>query len=167
MDSSAKSAPVGGESLKVDKPPSPQADKTALEPLKPPSPKDARGSPSTGGAPPSPTHVVSGHNPVGASSGPEPAESPEASPPSPRSYGLGFAGGYEIGEDSSVTQSQKPLQQHSRVVESLLDNLEFIQVGFHIRWFVTTAIDTEADRENIKALYTILKSTSAQIDVSA
>jgi hypothetical protein len=66
-----------------------------------------------------------------------------------------------------VTQSQKPLQQHSRVVESLLDNLEFIQVRFHIRQFVTTAIDTEADRENIKVLYTILKSTSAQIDVSA
>jgi hypothetical protein len=32
--------------------------------------------------------------------------------------------------------------------------------------FVTAAVDTEADRENIKALYSSLKTTSNQIDVS-
>jgi hypothetical protein len=47
------------------------------------------------------------------------------------------------------------------------DNPEFIQTGFHIGRFITAAIDTEADRENIKMLYPCLKSTSAQIDVSA
>jgi hypothetical protein len=52
-------------------------------------------------------------------------------------------------------------------LESLWDNPEFIQASFHIGRFITVAIDTEADRENIKALYSSLKSTSAQIDVSA
>jgi hypothetical protein len=49
----------------------------------------------------------------------------------------------------------------------LWDNLEFIQAGFHIGWFVTATVDTEADQENIKALYSNLKTTSAQIDASA
>jgi hypothetical protein len=53
------------------------------------------------------------------------------------------------------------------VVESLWDNPEFIQAGFHIGRFITVAVDTEADRENINALYSSLKFTSAQIDVSA
>jgi hypothetical protein len=42
-----------------------------------------------------------------------------------------------------------------------------MQVGFHICRFVTAAVDTEADRENIKALYSNLKTTSDEIDVSA
>jgi hypothetical protein len=66
-----------------------------------------------------------------------------------------------------MPQSEKPPQQHSWVVEFLWDNLEFIQASFHIRRFVTAAIDTEADQENIKAFYVSLKSTSAQINVSA
>jgi hypothetical protein len=39
--------------------------------------------------------------------------------------------------------------------------------GFHVGRFVTAVIDTEADRENIKALYSSLKTISDQIDVSA
>jgi hypothetical protein len=77
----------------VDKPLSPQAEKTVLEPPKPPSPEDARGSPGTGGAPPSPARVASGHNPMGTSLSPKPAEFLEASPLKPRSYGLRVAGG--------------------------------------------------------------------------
>jgi hypothetical protein len=42
-----------------------------------------------------------------------------------------------------------------------------MQARFHIGRFVTAAVDTKADPENIKALYTSLKSTSAPIDVSA
>jgi hypothetical protein len=42
-----------------------------------------------------------------------------------------------------------------------------MQTGFHIGRFITTAVDTEADQENIKALYSSLMSTSTQIDVSA
>jgi hypothetical protein len=41
------------------------------------------------------------------------------------------------------------------------------QTGFHVEWFITTANDTKADRENIKTLYTSLKSTSGQIDICA
>jgi hypothetical protein len=59
------------------------------------------------------------------------------------------------------------MQQQSWVAESLWDNLEFIQVGLHIGRFVTMAIDTEVVRENVKALYSSRKTTSAQIDVSA
>jgi hypothetical protein len=107
--SSAKSALVGSESPKVDKPSIPQADKTAPKPSKPPGPKDVQGSPGTGGAMPSPIGAASDHNTVGASSGPEPAESPEASPLSPRSYGLRSAGGYQTSEGLSVPQSKKSL----------------------------------------------------------
>jgi hypothetical protein len=101
------SAPVIGESPKVAKPSSPQGEKTVPKPLKPPCPKDARGSLGTSGAPPSPTHATSSDKPVGTSSNPKLAESLEASPPSPRSYGLGSAGGYQPGEGSSVPQSKK------------------------------------------------------------
>jgi hypothetical protein len=66
-----------------------------------------------------------------------------------------------------VPQSKKPSQQHSQVTESLWDNPEFIYAGFHVGQFVMAAIDNEADQENKKVLYDSLKSTSAQIDVSA
>jgi hypothetical protein len=45
--------------------------------------------------------------------------------------------------------------------------MKFIQAGFHVEQFVTIAVDIEANRENIKVLYASLKSTSAQIEVSA
>jgi hypothetical protein len=92
-DSSAKSAPVGSKSPNVDKPPSPLAEKSVPKSSKPPDPKDAQGSPGAGGALPSPTRAASGQNLMGTSSGPEPAKSPEASPPGPRSYGLKATGG--------------------------------------------------------------------------
>jgi hypothetical protein len=44
---------------------------------------------------------------------------------------------------------------------------EFIQARFHVGWFITAAVDIEAEWENIKALYPSLKTTSDQIDVSA
>jgi hypothetical protein len=81
---------------------SPQAEKIVPEPSNAPSPKDAQGSPGTGGAPSCSTRATSGHNPTGASSGLELAESPKASPPSPQSYGLGSAVGHQTGEGSSV-----------------------------------------------------------------
>jgi hypothetical protein len=52
-------------------------------------------------------------------------------------------------------------------VESLWDNPEFIQAGFHIGQFITAGVDTKVEQENIKALYSSLKTTSTQIDVSA
>jgi hypothetical protein len=91
----------------VGKPPSPQNEKTLPESLKPPSPKSAQGSPSTGGAPSSLTRATLGHNPAGTSLDLEPDEFPEASPPSPRSYGLGVACGYQPSEGLSVPQFEE------------------------------------------------------------
>jgi hypothetical protein len=98
---------------------------------------------------------------------PGPIESPRASPPSPQSHGLRAAGGSHRGEGSPVPQPEEVLRQHSRFAESLWDNPNFIQAEFHVGRFVTTTVDTEANQDNIKALYSNLKTTSDQIDVSA
>jgi hypothetical protein len=47
------------------------------------------------------------------------------------------------------------------------DNPRFIQAGFHLEQFVTMVVDTEAVLENVNALYSSLKRTSAQINVSS
>jgi hypothetical protein len=51
------------------------------------------------------------------------------------------------------------------VAESLWDNLAFIQAGFHIGQYVMAAVESEAKRENIKALFSSLETTSTQIKV--
>jgi hypothetical protein len=121
---------------------------------------------SAEGAPFSPTRAASSPNPAGTSSGPEPAGSPEAPPLSPRPYGPRAACEYQPGQGSFVPQPKMQASQYSRVLESLMDNLEFIQAGFHIGRFIIAAIDTEADQANIKVLYFHLESTSTHIDVS-
>jgi hypothetical protein len=103
-----KSAPADDESPKVDRPLSPQAERTAPNSPKPPSPKGARGSPSVGGAPTSPTHATPGQDPAGTFSVPETAESPRASTPSAKSHGLEAAGGSQHGEGSSMPQPKEP-----------------------------------------------------------
>jgi hypothetical protein len=65
-----------------------------------------------------------------------------------------------------MPQSGKQPRQYSCVVESLWDNSEFIQAGFHIGRYVLAVVDTEADRENINTLYSHLESTLTQIKVS-
>jgi hypothetical protein len=80
----------------VDKPPSPQPERTAPDPLKSSSPKDARGSPGAGDAPTSPSHAALGRDPVGISLRPKTVESPRACPPSPQSYGLGVPVGISM-----------------------------------------------------------------------
>jgi hypothetical protein len=60
----------------------------------------------------------------------------------------------------------KQLQQHSRVAEFLTNNPKFIKVRFHIDWFIIAAIDIEADRANIKALYSDLEFASTHLNVS-
>jgi hypothetical protein len=103
---------------------------------------------------------------MGASSGLEPTESPEASPLGPWSYGLGATGGYQPSEGSFAPQPEEQPRQYSWVAESLFDNPKFTQAGFHIVWLVTIAVDTEDDHTIIKVLYSDFKSTSAHIDVS-
>jgi hypothetical protein len=106
-DSAAKSAPIGNESPKVDKPPSPQVERTVPDPPKPTSPKDAQGFPGAGSALTSPSRAASGQDPASTSSRLDPAESPGACPPSPQSYGLGAAGRYQCGEVSFMPQSEE------------------------------------------------------------
>jgi hypothetical protein len=62
---------------------------------------------------------------------------------------------------------KKQPRQYSRVAESLWDNPDFIQARFHIGRYVTASVNFEAERENIKALYSSLETTSTQINVSA
>jgi hypothetical protein len=50
--------------------------------------------------------------------------------------------------------------------ESLWDNPDFIQAGFHIGRYVTASVNIEAEREQIKALYSRMKTTSKLIEVS-
>jgi hypothetical protein len=108
-DSSVKSAPTGGESLKVDKPPSPQAERTTPDTLKQSNLKGVRGSPSAGGAPTSPSRVAPIQDPADTSSMSEPIESSRTSPSSSRSHGLRAVNGPQFGKGSSVPQREKVL----------------------------------------------------------
>jgi hypothetical protein len=92
-DFAGKSAPVGAESQKVDKPLSPQAEKSTPEPLKPPSPKGVPNPADAESAPTSPTRATSSHVDVGTSLMPEPVKFPEAPPSSPQSDGHEATGG--------------------------------------------------------------------------
>jgi hypothetical protein len=56
-------------------------------------------------------------------------------------------------------------QARPYVAESLWDNPDFIQTGFHISRFITVSVKTKVEQENIKVLYTILGTTSVQINV--
>jgi hypothetical protein len=53
-----------------------------------------------------------------------------------------------------------------RVAESLWDNPDFIQAGFHIGRYISVSVNTQAEQEQIKALYSSMKTTSELIDVS-
>jgi hypothetical protein len=121
-----KSAPAGGESPKVDKPLNPHTERTAPDSPKPSSPKDVQGSPGACGALTSSTHATLSQDAASTSSGPEPAESPRASPPSPQSCGLEAADGSQHGKGSSMPQSKEPPRYRSWVAESLWDNPDFI-----------------------------------------
>jgi hypothetical protein len=109
LDPSVKSALASGESSKVDKPLSPQAERTTLDSPKPSSPKIVRRSLGAGGAPTSPTRVSPVQDHAGTSSVPEPTESPKVSPPSPQSHGLEAGGGSQHGEGLSAPQHEEVL----------------------------------------------------------
>jgi hypothetical protein len=110
--------------------------------------------------------MASGQDAANNSSRLESTQQPKMSPPSLGSYGLGALSGSQNGEGSSMPHSGKQPCPFSRVAEFLWDNLDFIQAGFHIGRYVTTSVNSEAEQENIKALYSTLETTSAQINVS-
>jgi hypothetical protein len=53
------------------------------------------------------------------------------------------------------------------VAETLANDPDFVQAGFHIGRFITVVVDTEAGRLNTKALRTELESTSTKINVNS
>jgi hypothetical protein len=80
---SMKSALVGGESPKVDMPPSPEAERTTQDSSKPPSPKGVPNPAGAESALTSLTLATLSHDATGTYPRPEPAEFPEAAPPNP------------------------------------------------------------------------------------
>jgi hypothetical protein len=93
-----KGVPIGGESPKVDKPPSPQAEKSA-------GPGNAQGLTSTVGIPTSSFHTIPCNYNMNIAQRPEPTEMPEVIPLSPWSYGLITPGGPHTDEGSSIPSS--------------------------------------------------------------
>jgi hypothetical protein len=102
---SAKSAPDSGESPKVDKPPSLQAEKTTPKPMKPPSPEAAQGPVNIEDVPTSPTPFTSSYDTTLDSLRSESIEHPKMSPQSPRFHGLEAPSGSQPGKGSSMPRS--------------------------------------------------------------
>jgi hypothetical protein len=89
----------------------------------------------------------------------------EVIPPSPESYGLRAPSGPHTGEGSSVPTYGAQPRPFLHVAESLWDNLYFTPARFHIGQYVMAAVNSKAKRENIKALFSSLETTSTQIKV--
>jgi hypothetical protein len=154
------------ESLTVGKPPSPS---TGKPPPKTPNPPGSEGTRVPTGVMSNPTSRPTGDSKQDAfyqSPRPDTARHQDASPISPMSFGLRAHGGQQSGEGPSMPRPEKQPHQYSCVVESLWDNLDFIQVGFHIGRYVLAVVNTQAEQEQIKALYSSMQNTSKLIDVS-
>jgi hypothetical protein len=130
--SHAKNIPTIGESQKVDKPLSPSVKKSTPEILKPPCPGNAKGSTGAKGAPPSPSAADSRRDAAHDLPWPNLTEHSGASSQNSQSYGLRSPGGCQPGEGPSVPRSRKQPRQYLCVIESLWENPEFIQAGYHI-----------------------------------
>jgi hypothetical protein len=121
---------------------------------------------SAKGVPTSPSDASLGRDTTHQSLGPEPTLHPKASLQSPKSFGLRPPSGCQPSEGLSVPRSRKQPHQYSCVAESLWDNPDFIQAGFHIGRYVIASMNTEAEQEQIKALYSSMRTTSELVDVS-
>jgi hypothetical protein len=151
----------------VDKPPSPSARKTFLETPNPTGSEDINVRTGAVSNPTSPSTADLKHDAAHQSLRLDPTKRQEASPLSPKSFGLGSHGGPQPGEGSSVPRHEKQPRQYSRVAEPLWDNANFIRVGFHIGRYVSASVNTQAEQEQIKALYSSMKTTSELIDESS
>jgi hypothetical protein len=110
--------------------------------------------------------VIPSSNPIENLQSSEPAESPKTTPPSPRCHGHGSAGEAPIHGDSTQPQPKSLLWRTPLVAKALAQDPDFINVGFHIGRFITSAVDIEADHFNTEALRTELDSASTRINVS-
>jgi hypothetical protein len=105
--SHAKKAPVERESPRVEKPPSPSAGKSTSEASKPVGPKENEDPAGAKDVPTSPSNASLGRDIAHPFLGPEPSEHPEASPQSPKSFGLRAPSGCQPSEGSYVPGSGK------------------------------------------------------------
>jgi hypothetical protein len=140
----------------ADEPQSPSGTKSLPHLSKAPSPQNA-----------SPSSAIPGPSLMENLQGSELAESPRTTRPNNPCHGIGSTGEDPIGGDSAQPQPKSLPQQTPLVPETLANNPNFIQAGFHIGRFITAVVDNEADRLNIEALPTELDSTSTKIHVSS
>jgi hypothetical protein len=162
----AKDISPESEPPKVDKPLSPSAGKTFPETPNPTGPKDINVPTGAASNQTSPPAADSRHDAAHQPPRPDPAMHQGASPLNPKSFGLGAHGGPQPGEGSYVPRHEKQSRQYSRVAESMWDNPYFIQAGFHIGRYISAFVNSQAEQEQIKALYSNMKTTSELIDVS-
>jgi hypothetical protein len=120
------------ESPKLDNPPDPSAGKTFPDMSKPLGPEDTNASAGAASNPTCPSAVDMGRDATHQPSRPDPTEHQEASLWDPESFRLGAHGGPQDGEGSSMPRPEKQPRQYLCVVESMWDNPNFIQAGYHI-----------------------------------
>jgi hypothetical protein len=94
-------------------------------------------------------------------------ESTKTTPPNNPSDGIGTAGEDSTGGDSAQPQTQSLPRLTPLVVETLANDPDFIQAGFHIGRFITAVINTQADWLNYEALMTEVESCVKRIFVSS
>jgi hypothetical protein len=145
--SHAKNLPPETESPKVDKPPSPSAGKTFPEMPNPLGPEYTNVLAGATSNPTSPFVTDLRRDTIYQSTRPDLTERQEASPLSPKSFGLGACGGPQPREGSSMQRPEKQSRQYSHVAESLWDNPDFIQDGFYIGRYVAPSVNTKAEQE--------------------
>jgi hypothetical protein len=90
---------------------------------------------------------------------------PPVSSMSPKSIGLGTFGEAPIGGDSAQMPEEIPYERASRITDTLAMDPNIIKVGFHIKSFITTTVDTEKERTVTEALKCNLEFSSEQISV--
>jgi hypothetical protein len=91
---------------------------------------------------------------------PELTESPKMTPPSPQSQGLGSAGKFPYGDDSAQIPPEDPPQWPPCIADTLSKVSDFVKARFHIRRFITTAVNTEEERTITEALKGNLETAS-------
>jgi hypothetical protein len=79
---------------------------------------------------------------------------------------LGSAGGVPLSGDLAQPQAEGSPQQILQVTETLAKDLDFIKAWFHIGSFITTTMNTEAERADIEALRNDLDSASTRININ-
>jgi hypothetical protein len=161
---------------KADKPPSLSTIEDALEAVKPSSlrsikdapegakslsPKAAEGTPKAT-KPPSSAAIEETPRTIQGNNSRE-----NLTTPSPQAHGWGAAANAPIGEGSTWPWVEEVPQSSLQVTDSLAQDPNFIKVECHIGKYITTTVNTEAEQEDIQAVWSDLDSASLHINVSS